>query len=439
MAAAPLVSSHTASTAFAGGTSYEAVDVFTRASDQTSYVFATEYWNTFSSTSLLTTSTSSTGSSTSTSTSTGPSSSQPTSSSTNAAQLAASNTSSGISPGATAGIAIGCAAAGLILGAIAGFLFWRPKSQGSKSRYHVASYASQEKPLRSLTPYATPIPMDKLQLEQFLLDSTPDTAMGAEMHSLSQLIQQHVETCYHTLPVSRSEEALTTILIHLGLDQNSTMSAARLASLAVDPRTRYNAIQHVISRVTFASVTFDGASRFSLLPQPISSFMSQIPATESHRGNAEGESDRYMLMNATCPNIGLTAVDTALTQWRQLSAFLLHPSRSDRTPLTPSEDISTHGAQQLAVALNAFLEPFVSGDRQDRYEQENHLREVIVECVAFGYLLFSQPCEYRYRFEGGVRPNYIVVFPGLDKISDEEGHRYPSPVQSVVSPLTELI
>lgn len=420
MAAAPLVSSHTASTAFAGGTSYEAVDVFTRASDQTSYVFATEYWNTFSSTSLLTTSTSSTGSSTSTSTSTGPSSSQPTSSSTNAAQLAASNTSSGISPGATAGIAIGCAAAGLILGAIAGFLFWRPKSQGSKSRYHVASYASQEKPLRSLTPYATPIPMDKLQLEQFLLDSTPDTAMGAEMHSLSQLIQQHVETCYHTLPVSRSEEALTTILIHLGLDQNSTMSAARLASLAVDPRTRYNAIQHVISRVTFASVTFDGASRFSLLPQPISSFMSQIPATESHRGNAE-------------------AVDTALTQWRQLSAFLLHPSRSDRTPLTPSEDISTHGAQQLAVALNAFLEPFVSGDRQDRYEQENHLREVIVECVAFGYLLFSQPCEYRYRFEGGVRPNYIVVFPGLDKISDEEGHRYPSPVQSVVSPLTELI
>ncbi|KAI1093251.1 hypothetical protein F5B19DRAFT_491583 [Rostrohypoxylon terebratum] len=419
MAEAPLVSSHTASTAFSGGTSYEAVDVFTRAPDQTTYVFATEYWNTFSSTSLLTTSTSSTGSSTSaTSSSSQPTSSLP--SSTNAAHLAASNSNSGISPGAAAGIAIGCAAAGLILGAIAGFLFWRPKSQGSKSRYHVASYASQEKPLRSLTPYATPVPMDKLQLEQFLLDSTPDTAMGAEMRSLGQLIQQHVETCYHTLPVSRSEEALTSILIHLGLDQNSTMSAARLASLAVDPRTRYNAIQHVISRVTFASVTFDGASRFSLLPQPISSFVSQVPATESHRGSAE-------------------AVDTALTQWRQLSAFLLHPSRSDRTPLAPSEDISTHGAQQLAVALNAFLEPFVSSDRQERYEQENHLREVIVECVAFGYLLFSQPCEYRYRFEGGVRPNYIVVFPGLDKISDEEGHRYPSPVQSIVSPLTELI
>ncbi|KAI1206618.1 uncharacterized protein F4807DRAFT_438703 [Annulohypoxylon truncatum] len=410
MAEASLVSSHTASTAFTGGTSYEAVDVFTRAPDQTAYVFATEYWNSFSSTSLLTTSPSSTGSSTS--------SSQTTSSSTNAAQLAGTSTNSGISPGATAGIAIGCAAAGLILGAIAGFLFRRSRSEGSKARYHVASYASQEKPLRD--PYSTPMPVDRLQLGQFLLDSTPDTAIGAEMRSLSQLIQQHVESCYHPLPVLRSVEALTTILIHLGLDQNSTMSAARLASLAVDPKTRYSAIQHVIARVTFASVTLDAASRFSLLPQPVSSFASQIPATESHRGSAE-------------------AVDIALTQWRQLSAFLLHPSRSDRTPLVPSEDISTHGAQQLAVALNAFLEPFVIGDREDRYEQENHLREVIVECVTFGYLVFSQPCEYRYRFEGGVRPNYIVVFPGLDKISDEEGHRYPSPVQSVVPPLTEMI
>ncbi|KAI1456680.1 hypothetical protein F4805DRAFT_458469 [Annulohypoxylon moriforme] len=413
MAAAetPLVSSHTASTAFAGGTSYEAVDVFTRAPDQTAYVFETEYWNTFTSTSILSSSSSSTGSSTSTS-------SQATSSSTNAADSIGTSTNSGISPGAAAGIAIGCAAAGLILGAIAGFFFRRRKSGESNTRYHVASYASQEKPLRS--PYSTPMPMDKVQLEQFLLDSTPDTAIGAEMRSLSQLILQHVETCYHTLPVTRSEEALTTILIHLGLEQNSTMSAARLASLAVDPKTRYSAIQHIISRVAFASVTFDGASHFSLLPQPVSSFASQIPATESHRGSAE-------------------AVDAALTQWRRLSAFLLHPSRSERTPLAPSEDTSTHGAQQLAVALNTFLEPFVSGDRQDRYEQENHLREVIVECVAFGYLLFSQPCEYRYRFEGGVRPNYIVVFPGLDKVSDEEGHRYPSPVQSVVSPLTEMI
>ncbi|KAI2470494.1 hypothetical protein F4781DRAFT_430296 [Annulohypoxylon bovei var. microspora] len=414
MAEASLVSSHTASTAFQGGTSYEAVDVFTRAPDQTAYVFATEYWNTFPSTSLLTTSPSS---STGSPTSTGVSSSQA-SSSTNAAQLAGSSTNSGLSAGATAGIAIGCAAAGLILGAIAGFLFGRPKSQGSKARYQVASYASQEKPLRS--PYSTPMPTDKLQLEQFLLDSTPENGIGAEMRSLNHLIQQHVESCYHTLPVSRSVDALATILVHLGLDQDSTMSAAKLASLAVDPKTRYNAIQHVISRVTFASVTLDGASHFSLLPQPVSSFVSLIPAMESYRGSAE-------------------AVDIALTQWRQLSAFLLHPSRSDRTSLAPSEDVSTHGAQQLAVALSTFLEPFVTGDRQNRYEQENHLREVIAECVAFGYLVFSQPCEYRYRFEGGVRPNYIVVFPGLDKISDEEGRRYPSPAQPVVSPLVELI
>ncbi|KAK6949801.1 hypothetical protein Daesc_008122 [Daldinia eschscholtzii] len=97
----------------------------------------------------------------------------------------------------------------------------------------------------------------------------------------------------------------------------------------------------------------------------MSLFASAIPATENFRGNPE-------------------AVDVAFTRWRQLSAFLLNPSRSDRTPLVPSEDASTHQAQRLAETLNVFLEPFVTGDRDDRYEQENHLREVIVECATFG-------------------------------------------------------
>ncbi|KAI1105672.1 hypothetical protein F4804DRAFT_303680 [Jackrogersella minutella] len=416
MAETSLSSATTISTAFTSGTSYEVVDIFTRAPDQTSFVFSTQLWYTFASSASLTTSPSSrTDSSAATYTS---SSTASTSSIKNAQSIRPSN-SSGLSTGATVGIAVGCAAAGLILGAIAGFLFFRrPKSQGSKARYNVASYANQEKPLRS--PYSSPFSTNKLQLEQFLLDSTPDTEIEKEMRSLGYLLQQHVESCYHTLPVSSSVDALSMILVHLGLDRNSTMSAIKLASLVLDPKTRYSAIQHVIARVTFASVTFEGVSYISLLPQPVPSFISLIPATESHRGSSE-------------------AVNTALSQWRQLSAFLLHPSRSDRTPLAPSEDISTHQAQQLAVVLNTFLEPFVAGDREDRYEQESHLREVIVECATFGYLLFSQPAEYRYRFEGGVRPNHMVVFPGLDRVSEDEGHRSLSPVQPVVAPVIETI
>ncbi|KAI0105602.1 hypothetical protein F4776DRAFT_646923 [Hypoxylon sp. NC0597] len=418
MAAEATLSSTTVSTAFAGGTSYEAVDVYTRLSEQAPYVFSTEYWNAFTSPSSLTTSTTSTtGSPTTREISRSITSSPSLASSTNAAQ---SDSNHGLSGGAIAGIAIGCTVAGLVIGAIAGFffLFRRQKPQGPKARSQVTSYNSLEKPLRSA--FSSPFPTERLQLDHFLLDSSSDAEISSEMRSLSQLLQQHVENHYHMQPVSLGVDALSTALVRLGLDQNSTMSASRLASLAIDPNTRYKAIQHVIARVTFASVTLDGASPLSLLPEPISSFISLMPAAEGHRESAE-------------------AVDIALTRWRQLSAFLIHPIRSDRTPLAPSEDVSTHQAEQLAMSLNSFLEPFVAGDRQDRYEQENHLREVIVECVTFGYLLFSQPSEYRYRFEGGVRPNYIVVFPGLDRISDEEGYRYPSTAQPVVTPMVEMI
>ncbi|OTA62066.1 hypothetical protein K449DRAFT_422785 [Hypoxylon sp. EC38] len=416
MAAEATLSSTTVSTAFASGTSYEAVDVYTRLSEQAPYVFSTEYWNAFTSPSSLTTSTTSTTGSSTTRTPTSITSSPSLASSTNAAQ---SNHTPGLSGGAIAGIAIGCTVAGLIVGAIAGFfLLRRQKPQGPKARSQVNSYNSLEKPLR--TAFSSPFPTERLQLDHFLLDSSSDAEISVEMRSLSQLLQQHVENHYHLEPVSLGVDALSMTLVHLGLDENSPMSASRLASLVIDPNTRYKAIQHVIARIAFASVALDGASPLSLLPEPISSFVSLIPAAEGHRESAE-------------------AVDIALTRWRQLSAFLIHPIKSDRTPLAPSEDISTHQAEQLAMALNTFLEPFVAGDRQDRYEQENHLREVIVECATFGYLLFSQPCEYRYRFEGGVRPNYIVVFPGLDRISDEEGYRYPSAVQPVVTPTVEVI
>lgn len=105
----------------------------------------------------------------------------------------------------------------------------------------------------------------------------------------------------------------------------------------------------------------------------------------------------------------------------------------------PSEDISTQQAQQLTLALNRFLEPFISKDREERYEQENHLREVIAECAAFGYVIFSQPAEYRFRFESNGGLNTIVVCPGLDKVSDEEGRRYQPPVPQIIAPVIESI
>ncbi|KAK7756240.1 hypothetical protein SLS62_001834 [Diatrype stigma] len=263
-----------------------------------------------------------------------------------------------------------------------------------------------------------PVP-DRLQLDQFLLESKPDADIAAELRSLGQLIQQHVENQYHIQPVQTSPSALAPALVDLGLmDERDPSAAVSLASLAIDTRTRWAALQHIISRVTFASISLDGHSPVSLLPPFAGAFVRSLPPIESHRGSSE-------------------AVNVALTRWRQLTAFLLHPSRSERTPLMPSEDVSTQQAQELAAALSRFLQTFVSGGRESRYEQENHLREVIVECAALGYVIFSQPSEYRFRYDGkDGSSNGIVTCPGLDKISDEEGRRYAMPY-TLVTPVIE--
>ncbi|KAI1074331.1 hypothetical protein F5B20DRAFT_563804 [Whalleya microplaca] len=321
-----------------------------------------------------------------------------------------SDIESGLNRGAIAGIAVACAVVGVLIGVgIAYSLLQRWKRHDVHPEYVSVNYVGREKDLPA------GFTVDKLQLNQFLLEPRPDTEIGTELRSLGYLIQQHVENNYHLQPVHRNANDLANVLTYLGLNQ---VIAVQLGSMALVPNRRYSILKHVIMKVAFASVTLGEASPITLLPPLLSSFPSMIPPIESHRGNPE-------------------AVDVALTRWRQLSAFLLHPHRSDRTPLTPSEDVSTQQAQQLALALNTFLEPFVRGVHDERYEQENHLREVLVECATFGYLLFSQPSEYRLRFGNDGGDNSIVVCPGLDKISDEEGHKYPRPAQPIVAPAVD--
>ncbi|KAI0016116.1 hypothetical protein F4780DRAFT_773103 [Xylariomycetidae sp. FL0641] len=320
---------------------------------------------------------------------------------------------SGLGNGAIAGIAIATAVLGAIIGAAIVLLLKRRKRHHAQPEYLSMEFGGKEKGNSS------GMASDRLRLNDFLLDAKPDSQIGSELRSLGHLIQQHVETNYHLQPI-QTPNALVQSLSRLGLDRDASISAKQLAVLAEDPRTRHHAIQHVLSKAIFSSTSLSGSSPVSLLPPPIAAFHSMIPPTENHRGSRQ-------------------AAELALSQWRQLSAFLLHPHRSDRTPLTPTEDVSTHQAHALAMALNSFLEPFVTGDREGRYEQENHLREVIVECATFGYLLFSQPAEYRFVFGGTGKQNTIVVCPGLDKVTDEDGRLFPSPVQPVVAPMVEMI
>ncbi|KAK9777746.1 hypothetical protein AB5N19_04458 [Seiridium cardinale] len=337
---------------------------------------------------------------------------------TNAISPGGSGGNSGVSPGATAGIAIGCVVLGLAIGALAAYLFLRRRQKTRpQPEYVPMEYGmGREKGLSA----APPVESSGLALDQYLLDSKPDAEIAGEMRNLAALIQQHVENNYHLRPVQQSASTLAQVLMNLGIPQTGALNCSNLASLALDPRTRSLALRHVIAKVTFESATLFGNSPLSLLPAFVPAFSRAVPPVEQHRGSTE-------------------AFSAAMTRWRQLSAFLIHPRRSDRIPLMPSEDISTQQAEQLAIALNRFLKPFSdASDRESHYEQENHLREVIVECATYGYLLFSQPSDIRIRFDGGGSNNGLVVSPGLERVTDERGRRLPTP-QTLVTPVVEDI
>lgn len=116
----------------------------------------------------------------------------------------------------------------------------------------------------------------------------------------------------------------------------------------------------------------------------------------------------------------MTAFSSALTRWRQLSVFLLNAKRSERGTLQPGEGELRAKAKILVASLNRFLEAFVP--KEGRCEQENHLREVVIECARFGYTVFSQPAEIAWKFEAERGAGtYIVTCPGLEKVTDHHG------------------
>ncbi|KAI1828391.1 hypothetical protein F4861DRAFT_547470 [Xylaria intraflava] len=320
----------------------------------------------------------------------------------------------GLSNGAVAGIAIAATLVGGLLGVVIGLIRAR-RGQKHRPVVEYMAYSTGEK-----GPAISTATTDGPQLDRYLLDARPDKAIAAELHSLGRLIQKHAETHYHLQPVQLTSSQLCQPLHDLGIERGSVSAIARLVSLALEPQTRLTVIRYIILKAAFESTVIGGSTCVSLLPPMVAALSSSAPPPETHTESYE-------------------ATRLAMARWRQLSAFLLHPNRSQRTPLAPTEDVSTRQAQKLTVALNRFLEPFVSRDREERYEQENHLREVIVECATFGYVLFSQPAEYRFLFDDDGGANTIVVCPGLDKIIDEEGRRYQPPVPRVVGPIVQPV
>ncbi len=78
--------------------------------------------------------------------------------------------------------------------------------------------------------------------------------------------------------------------------------------------------------------------------------------------------------------------------------------------------------------------------------QRNHLQAVIGETTKFGYVLLSQPSEWRFvhdassgQFQNQNQQGLVaVVCAGLVKVGDKDGKAFPVP-QQVVAPSVVLV
>ncbi|KAH6886259.1 hypothetical protein B0T10DRAFT_539307 [Thelonectria olida] len=311
----------------------------------------------------------------------------------------------GVPAGAVAGAAVGCLIAGLLFGFLGAFFLLRRrgKKQHSRSRHHEApeTVVINEKS----SPTSAVSEVSGTKLDHFLLDFTPDKEIAQELRGLGDLIQLHVDNNYHLQPVQVSPSTLTQALLSLGL---APESANGVASLCIEPRTRALGLRHVISTVALASVDVNAKSPLSLLPAPIAAFLQSIPQLDGQSG---GQPENTSL---------------ALSKWRALSAYLLHPERGERTPLVPTEATSLAQIQGLAAALNTAIGHFI--DPAQRAGQMENLQAVLLDVAKFGYVLLSQPTDWGFVYEANHGREFVLVLrPGLQKLSHRDGRPYSSP------------
>lgn len=137
-------------------------------------------------------------------------------------------------------------------------------------------------------------------LYQFFTIPKSDKDLVGELRSLGHLIQQHVEDHYHASSVTQSASSLSETLTDLGLS-SLTMGIPgpeHLASIAVDVKSRHVALQHVISRIIFDSISVQSKGSISLLPPSVSSLAQNMPPCEKQVGSPDGESCAVSHMNS---------------------------------------------------------------------------------------------------------------------------------------------
>jgi hypothetical protein len=175
-----------------------------------------------------------------------------------------------LSDGAVAGVAIACVVAGLAIGFVAAFIFFRRRRKSTTFSPGFVTLEPQHTESKNGPQVNVTSSTHDAELEQFLLDATPDKEIQAELSSLSELIYQHVETYYHAPQVQINSAEVTQCLVHNGYSPElSGLQIDAVAALCLAPKTSRAGLRHVLSHIIFRSLDFNSGGNFSMLPAAV--------------------------------------------------------------------------------------------------------------------------------------------------------------------------
>jgi len=309
--------------------------------------------------------------------------------------------SSGVSPGGVAGAAIGCLLAGLLIGALAVFLFM--KRRNDKRSHYRGDYAP---PVTAVPPVAPEKAMPLVTANTFDADSAAaiventlpqpeeDQTILNEMVKLQNSIKNHVSSFYekgHVPPIDGNLEAYD----YLGGDL--PLSASSLSALLQNPGTRVAAIRFCIAWAALYRAGFYCSLADSSLPPGVTAVMANMSGIENNP----------------------RAQEAFTSKWRTITAALMSKTFS-RTHISHSDPRMPPITHTLQI-LDDVIGPYAVG-RDPNNSRRKNLEEILKRAASFAFLLFSQPTSWQFAWDDtSNQSGSLVIFPALLQTGDEEG------------------
>jgi hypothetical protein len=248
-------------------------------------------------------------------------------------------------------------------------------------------------------------------MENSLPQPLEDSAISGEISKISNAIKNHVQSFYHSGPVSPGLLDLDDLR---GLGENLPMSTGTLSTLLGNSDTREIALRFCIAWVAVFRMQPHALPSATFLPPEIAEcFLSMTFEDRGPRGTIPNST---YTVSADFP----TAHALYFSRWRVITAELMQ-SAYVRNAFS-SIDPRSQNIQGAIDVLESILRPYTDS-RIDNTQRRRNLEEILKRSALFAFTLFSQPNSWKFdwQYEEVLKSGSLCVFPALVQITDENG------------------